>query len=86
MGEELRLCSGNIRELLLQDPGHTGVQLLAPALEQAGVGGVLHQRVLEDVDRVRRLAARKTSSASISSFQRRASSSSGSGATAASSP
>jgi hypothetical protein len=57
VGEDFRPCGDDVRELLLQHVRHAGVQLLAPALEQAGVGGLLHQRVLEHIDRLRRQAA-----------------------------
>jgi hypothetical protein len=45
------------RELLDQYLGDARMQLPALALEHRGVGGVLHQRMLESVDRVRRRSA-----------------------------
>ena len=41
----------------LQGIGNPGVQRLALAAQQCRIGGVLHQRVLEGVKRVRGLAA-----------------------------
>ena len=43
-------------EPLLQGTGDGGVELLAPSLEHRLVGGILHQRVLEGVDGLRRRA------------------------------
>ena len=55
MGDCLRLGCGALG-LIAQDFGGAAVQRLAAALEQAVVGGVLDQRVLEAVVRRRRRA------------------------------
>jgi len=49
MGKQLRLGVDNIRPLLFQHLSDPCMQLLACATEQAHVGGVLHERVLERV-------------------------------------
>ena len=51
MRNELRLRSGVLR-IVPQDFGGAAVQRLAAALEQAVVGGVLDQRVLEAIGRL----------------------------------
>ena len=48
MGDELRLSRGGLG-LIAQDFGSAAVQRLAAALEQAVVGSVLDQRVLEAI-------------------------------------
>ena len=53
----VRLGRLDVREALLDRSGNFGVQLSASAFEQSIVGGVLHQRVLEGVDGIRRRAA-----------------------------
>ena len=58
-GEYLRLGFGHLGELLLQHCPDPGVELLAPAPEQAVVGRVLHQRMLKAVGRLRRRAPGK---------------------------
>jgi hypothetical protein len=55
--EQLGLALRRLRGALLQHPHGAGVQLAAALAQQGGVGGVLHQRVLERVDRLGRLAA-----------------------------
>ena len=59
-GEQLGLRVHRLGEALLQRPDDAGMQLLPLRLEQALVGGVPHQRVLEGVARLRRLAAART--------------------------
>ena len=46
MREQLGLRLGTVREMLLERRGDAGVDLPAPAPEQAAVGGVLYERVL----------------------------------------
>ena len=55
--KQLGRGSQSVREAFLERLGDPGVQLLALAAQQAVVGRVPHQRVLEDVGRVRRHAA-----------------------------
>src|SRR5215472_14173894 len=59
MGDDLRLDLGYCREPIAQGLGNAPVQDLSAALKQVLVGRVLHQRVLEAVDRVRWIAAAK---------------------------
>ncbi len=59
MGDDLGLELGHRREPIAQGLGNAPVQDLPAALEQVLVGRVLHQRVLETVDGVRRIAAAK---------------------------
>ncbi len=56
-GDDRRRGVDLVRELLDERAGDLGVDALPTAPEQRGVSGVLHQRVLEDVGRVRRRAA-----------------------------
>jgi len=56
MGRDLRLRLGDLGEALLQHAADTGMQLLAPAAQQGGVGCILHQSMLEDVADLRRRA------------------------------
>jgi hypothetical protein len=58
-GEQLGLRVRRPGEALLQHPGDARVQPLPLRLEQALVGGITHQRVLERVARRRRLAPRE---------------------------
>jgi hypothetical protein len=51
------LLLDNLGELPFQGSGDAGMDLLASAAQQGVVGGVLHQRMLEGVFRVRRRAA-----------------------------
>ena len=85
MGQQLRLGLCLLRKVRLEHGGDAGVQLLALAAQQAGIGRVLHQRVLEGVDRVRRRPAAEDQLGVDQLVQRVGSSSSDSGATAASS-
>ena len=57
VGDDFRLAFGHRREPLEQHFGDARMQLPPPALEQRDVGGILHQRVLERVGRVRRRSA-----------------------------
>ena len=57
MGQHLGFGGLDVREPPLDHARDLGVQLLSAALEQRVVGRVLHQRVLEGVDRIRRRAA-----------------------------
>ena len=72
VGEDLGPRGGEVGEPLLQDLRHPRVQLLPPAFQQARVGGLLHQRVLEDVRRVGRQAAPEEQLRSDQLLQRRA--------------
>ena len=65
--QQLGLALGRLGEALLQGRRDPAVQLLAPAPEQALVGGVAHQRVLEAVGRVRSPAPRAKISSAASS-------------------
>jgi len=56
MGDQLRLGLDDIREFFAQGFGDAAVQDLPPALQEALVSRVLHQRVLEDVTSVGRIA------------------------------
>jgi hypothetical protein len=57
MGESFGLAFEEIGEMLFQRRRDARVQLLPPPAQQGGVGGVLHQRVLEQVGGLRRHAA-----------------------------
>jgi hypothetical protein len=57
MGRNLGLALDEIGELLLQPCRDAGVHLLALCAQQGAVGGVLDQRVLEEIRRLRRDAA-----------------------------
>ena len=47
MGHRLRLGGHDIKKPLFERSGNRAMQLVAPAANQACVGGVLHKRVLE---------------------------------------
>ena len=57
VGEVFGLALDKIRELMLQHRRDAGVQLLASGAQQGAVGGVLHQRVLEQLGGIRCHAA-----------------------------
>jgi hypothetical protein len=57
MRQEFGLALDEICEVSLQHRRDAGVQLLSSRAQQCAVGGVLHQRVLEEVGGVRRDAA-----------------------------
>jgi len=57
--QQFGLALDKIGEMRFQRRSRTGVQFLPPRAQQGAVRGVLHQRVLELVGRVRRCAARK---------------------------
>ena len=52
LGEELRLAVHQLGGMGFERCGDTRVQLLSGATQQAVVSDVLHQRVLEGIDRV----------------------------------
>src|SRR5215467_499794 len=52
--DDLRLGSGKRWEPVAHRPGDAPMQHLPPALEQALIGRVLHQRMLEAVAHIRR--------------------------------
>jgi len=52
LGEQRRLSYHDLWELVFKRCGNTGMELLAPAAQQGGVGSVLHQRMLEGVFRI----------------------------------
>src|SRR5215831_3424256 len=54
MGQEFGLTLDEIGEMLLENGCHSGVQFLSPDTQQRAVGSVLHQRVLEQVEGLRR--------------------------------
>lgn len=53
MRQELGLALDEIGEVLLQCRCDPAMQLSAPGAQQGAVGGVLHQRVLEEIGRLR---------------------------------
>src|SRR5262249_42851458 len=53
ISEQLRLRLGDLLELVAQGPCHRTVQLVPPASQQALIGGILHQRMLESVRGIR---------------------------------
>ena len=57
MGQQLRLGLDGLGKLLLQHLGNLLVILLPFALEQRLIGGVLNQRMLEEIVRLRRQPA-----------------------------
>ena len=57
MGQHLGFGSLDVRETGLDHAGDLGMQLLSTNLEQRVVSRVLHQRVLEGVDSIRRRAS-----------------------------
>src|ERR1700730_529323 len=57
MGEQFRLALDEFGEMLFQRRRDARVQFLPAPAEQGGVGGVLHQRVLEEIGGVRSDAA-----------------------------
>ena len=50
--QQLRLAIGDIRELNFEGFGDTGVKLAPRFAQQGAVGGVLHERVLEEIGRI----------------------------------
>ena len=59
MGKQFGLALDEIGEILLQHRRDAGVQFLPSTAQQGAIGGVLHQRVLEQVRGVRSGAAAK---------------------------
>ena len=57
MGQQFGLALDEIGEMLFQRRSDPGMQFLPPPAQQSAVGGVLHQRVLEQVGGVRSGAA-----------------------------
>ena len=49
MGQEFGLALDEIGEMLLQHRRDPSMQFLPPGAQQGAVGGVLHQRVLEEI-------------------------------------
>ena len=70
MGQEFGLALDEIGEILLQHRRDPGMQFLPSSAQQRAVGGVLHQRVLEQVGGVRRGAAAKQQSGIAQLIQR----------------
>jgi len=62
MREQFGLALDTIGEILLKHRRNTGVQLLPLSAQQRAIGGVLHQRMLEEVGGMRRGAAAKQQS------------------------
>jgi hypothetical protein len=58
-GQQLRLGFGEFREVRLQHLGDAGVQLAPSAAQQALIGRVPHQRVLEGIERSERVTPAK---------------------------
>src|SRR6266700_4138683 len=54
MCEQFRLALDEIGEILFEDRRDAGVEFLTAAAQQGAVGGVLHQRVLEQIGGMRR--------------------------------
>ena len=59
MGEQLRLRLGTVGKAGFQLRGDVRMKLLPAAAQQAGIGDIAHQRVLEQVGGLRRRAALK---------------------------
>ena len=57
MRERFGLPRDQVRKFLRENLRNSGVDLLTSRAQQAGIGGVLYQRMLEDVGRIGRLAA-----------------------------
>ena len=57
MRKRFGLPRGQVRKFLRENLRNSGVDLLPSRAQQAGIGGVLHQRMLENVGRIGRLAA-----------------------------
>src|SRR5262245_35436025 len=57
--QQLWLCFNGLGELLFESVGDPAVKLLAFVPRQARIGGILYQRVLENVGRIRRFAPRE---------------------------
>ena len=55
--QDLRLDIGGIGKSILQDRSDARMQLLPSGAQQRAVGGILHQGVLEGIDRIGRSAA-----------------------------
>ena len=53
------LCLNGFREVLLESVGDRAVQLLPFSSRQAGVRGILHQRMFENIRRIRRSSPAK---------------------------
>ena len=62
MGQEFGLALDEIGEILLQHRRDPSMQFLPPSAQQHAIGGVLHQRVLEEVGGMRSGAAAKQQS------------------------
>ena len=56
MRQQFRLVLGDIRELALKGFGDTGVKRATWLAQQSAIGRVLHQRMLEEIGRMRRHA------------------------------
>ena len=54
VGQKFGLALDEIAKMLLQHPRDPGMQVLPPCAQQGTVGGILHERVLEQVCRFRR--------------------------------
>src|SRR6516164_3618006 len=53
MRQKFRLVLGDLRELALKGFGDTGVKCATRLAQQSAIGRVLHQRMLEEIDRMR---------------------------------
>ena len=56
MRQELRLALGDLGELAFEGFGDTGVKRASRLAQQRAIGRVLHQRMLEQIARMRRHA------------------------------
>ena len=54
--QQLRLVLGDLRELAFKGFGDTGVKRASRLAQQRAIGRVLHQRMLEQIGRMRRHA------------------------------
>ena len=68
--QKLRLPRRCLRVVPFDCLGDPGMKLLSPALQRAIMRGALHQRVLECVDRLGRIAAAKRQSGGLELRQR----------------
>src|SRR5262245_36465741 len=59
MGQQLRTALGNLRKSTFESIGNTGMQRTPRRAQQRAIGCVLHQRMLEQVARMRGYALAK---------------------------
>ena len=71
MGQQFGLALDEIGEILLQHIGDPGMQFLPPRAQQRAVGGILDQRVLEQVGGLRAVTAKEQQPGIVELIQRR---------------